>query len=128
MNCAPLLACLLVPVVAWPLPAQAQDWKTLATVRLLPGRDGESVTVRSNRQPYRQIRACTERRQVFLTELRINFTRGARQRISVQRPIRPGGCSRATRLRQQNASIRSIYVGHSRVRGGAPTLVRVQVR
>jgi hypothetical protein len=109
--------------------AQARGWKTLATVRILPARDGESVTVRTNQQPFREIRVCADHRSVPITEVRVNFVRGNRQQINVQRTIRAGACSNAARLRQQNASIRSIYVGHGRVRATAtPSTVRVQAR
>lgn len=128
MNRFVILTGFVVFVSASAVEAQTREWKTLATVQLVAGRNGESVTARSDWQPFRDIRVCADQRPVRITGLHVNFVRGARQRIGMQRLLQPGACMPTTRLRQ-NGAIRSIYVGHDRVRSTPPpTTVRVQVR
>ena len=128
MYRAAVLTGIVLLAVAPPVAAQTTAWTTLATVPLHPGRDGEAVTVRTNQQPFREIRVCADRQSVRLTELRVNFVRGNRQQIAIQRTLQSRACTRPSSLRQRSA-IRSIYVGHGRVRARSPlATVRVQVR
>lgn len=108
--------------------AEAQSWKTLATMPVQ--RDGDSTAVvQTNRQPFRHIRFCAQQRPVYIAQVRITFDRGSRQTASIRRTIGRNTCSVPITLRTQDSPIRSINFKHGKVRpGNARPTIRVQAR
>lgn len=128
MNRSVVVAGLLLAGAMLPVPAQAQSWKTLATMPVQ--RDGDSTAVvQTNRQPFRHIRFCAEQRPVYIAQARIIFDRGNRQTASIRRTIGRNTCSMSITLRTQDSPIRSINFKHGKVRpGNARPTIRVQAR
>jgi hypothetical protein len=129
MSKSVLMAGLISFGTMLPAQAEAQQWNTLATVRVLPGRDSETMNVRAGQRTFREIRLCAGERGARITELRVDFVRGRQQRISIQRLVRAHTCDRANSLRTQDAAIRSIRLDHGRPNspGIRPTII-VQAR
>lgn len=106
---------------------QQARWQTLGAASLRLGTNSEIIQVRGA-DWHRQVRLCVDRRAVRITDARIEFTRGASQRITGQQTIRAGDCSFAANLRGSDGLMREIRLNFFRMTSGSRPLVRVQVR
>jgi hypothetical protein len=128
MNASIVVAGLALAGALLPAEAQAQSWKTLATLSVQ--RSGESTAVvQTNRQPFRHIRLCAQQRPVQVSQVVIRFDNGNRQTASFRRTIGRNTCASPITLRTQDSPIRSINLKHAKIRpGNARPTVRVQAR
>ena len=127
-----LMSSLVLAMIAAPADGQRRGWRNVSSATVQLGVSSETLRVRGAEWA-RHLRLCVNRRAVGIRDVTIEFNRGASQRVSVRRVIRPGECSLSAPIRirtfgGRNAQVRSVRVELTRLAGGVRPVITLQGR
>lgn len=121
-----LLTAAIPALMLAPLSQARTWWTTLGSARVLPGRTSETIIARSQSR-HSEVRLCVDHGQLWVSDMRIDFTRGPQRRVHVARTLSHGRCSFPVRL-GRDQTMRSVRFSYGRIARGARPWVRVQAR